>query len=98
MITATPVANIIVNTLCIHAAEMISKCAVNGTQVQFQCSGAKAWYRDSIFIPDSINMETITLEANLDTDTGPQNFTITCNFGFTSYRSADLIVVGKLFF
>ena len=98
MITATPIANTIVSTLCIHAADMISKCAVHGTQVQFQCSGARAWYRDSVFIPDSTNMETITLEANLDADTAPQNFTITCNFGFTHYRSADLIVVGKSFF
>ena len=72
---------------------MISKCAVNGTQDEFQCSGAEAWYIDSILIPDSINVETITLDAILDTDTGPQNLTITCNFGFTGYRSADLIVV-----
>ena len=95
LITATPVADFIVSTLCIHAVEMISKCAVNGTQVQFHCSGADAWYIDSMIIPDSINVETITLNANLDADTGPQNFTITCNFGFTGYRSANLIVVGK---
>ena len=60
---------------------------MNGTQVKFQCSGADAWYIDSIFIPD---LETITLDAILDTDTGPQNFTITCNFGFTGYQSARI--------
>lgn len=77
---------------------MISKCAVNGTQVEFQCSGAMSWYKDSTPIPDSTNMETITVEANMDGDTGLQNFTITCDSSLTGYENAELFVVGKLLF
>ena len=76
---------------------MISKCAVNGTQVKFQCSGASWWYVDFVYYEGAV--DTITLEAVMDgTNITSGDFTIDVIVCYSSYEVHDayLIVVGRL--
>ena len=77
---------------------MISKCAVNGTQVEFQCSGASWWYVDYVYYEGAV--DTITLEAVMDgTNITSGDFTsdvIICYSSYFEVHDAYLIVVGKL--
>ena len=76
---------------------MISKCAVNGTQVEFQCSGAMWWYVNFDHYKGAV--DTITLEAVMDntyiTDEDFGIDIIVCYLS-NSEPHAHLIVVGKL--
>jgi hypothetical protein len=78
-------------------AEMISKCAVNGTQVEFQCSRASWWYVNFVYYEGAV--DTITLEAVMDgTNITSGDFTIDVIVCYSSYfevHDAYLIVVDE---
>ena len=81
-----------------HAAEMVSKCAVDGTRVKFQCTGAKVWYVNYRHINELDNMVTITLEAAIDANNiTTDDLEIDYIFCHSSHLhdDASLIVVGK---
>ena len=77
---------------------MISKCAVDGTQVEFQCSGASWWYVNFNYYEGAI--DTITLEAVMDdTNITTGDFeidVIVCYSSNSEVHDAHLIVVGEL--
>ena len=80
---------------------MISKCAVDGTQVEFQCSGARWWNVNFNYYEGAV--DTITLEAVMD---NTYNNITAEDFGIgfiacylsNSESHANLIVVGELSF
>lgn len=84
----------------VYAAEMISKCAVNGTEVEFWCSGARWWeinYNHNHYATD---VDHITLDADVDnteTEGGFQITYVSCYSPDTENQrhKAALIVVGK---
>ena len=76
---------------------MISKCAVDGTQVEFQCSGARRWFVNFNHYKGAV--DTITLEAVMNnTYITDEDFGIDIIRCYLSNSESDahLIVVGKL--
>ena len=80
---------------------MISKCAVNGTQVDFHCSNVDWWYVGS-GDPSQASDGTLTVDAIIDADNdnytagGFQILNITCVTDTYVFVHASLIITGKL--
>ena len=85
---------------CSFAAEMNSKCAVNGTQVDFHCSNVDSWFLR--YERYDAYSDTLTVDAIIDTDDtdytigGYQIFDILCYSTENGYTDASLIITGKL--
>ena len=77
-------------------AEMVSKCVVNGTQVDFHCSNVDWWRIDyGSWMEATDDTDTLTVNATIDdTTTGFQTVDIVCISD--EYYFAILIITGKL--
>ena len=79
---------------------MISKCAVNGTLMDFQCSDASWWYVGSQLnhtAVDNFSTEARLSRSESIIDGGFQIIDITCFSSVSdNFSSADLMVTGKL--
>ena len=90
--------NIILLLLAPFSADMISKCAVNGTQVEFHCPDAYWWVVGSGDYTD--DTDVLTVDAIIDTDDnnyttgGYQIVDISCYSD--GYIDTSLIITGKL--
>ena len=71
-------------------------CAVEGTQVEFHCTGATIWYIGHH--PYNDEMDTLTLNASMDTENSSASGSgveyITCIQG-DDYIDASLVTVGR---
>ena len=71
-------------------------CAVEGTQVEFHCTGATIWYISHHSYNDE--MDTLTLNATMDTGNSSASGSgveyITCIQGY-NYIDASLITVSR---
>ena len=85
--------------LSFDLAEMVSKCVVNGTQVDFHCSNVDWWRIDyGSWMEATDDTDTLTVNAIIDdtynTTTGFQTVDIACISD--EYYFAILIITGKL--
>ena len=78
--------------------EMINKCAVNGTTVEFHCTGATVWHIGSLTANDGTPpLATLTLTASMDSESSSSEMDfITCQSSQHGITDASLITLGKL--
>ena len=75
---------------------MESLCAVEGTEVQFNCSGVQSWHVGCCKMYHDDGMETLTLNASMTSDNYSfTEQTIYCSSGDDEVIAATLTTVGK---